>query len=91
MWIIKKFDDPGENYGRYQVGYFEPIGGDHIFRGIGTIYKDDNSGLNYAMTACNYLNGGLGYNERRNIEELVKNTMYQPGPRPTHTSDGYPL
>jgi hypothetical protein len=57
MWIIKKFDDPGINYGRYQVGYFEMIAQDSIFRGIGGLY--DQFELNDAEVRIGRLNGGL--------------------------------
>lgn len=56
MWIIKEFNDPGPDYGWFQVGYFEPIGGDHIFRGIGPKY--DSFSMHRAEERVNFLNGG---------------------------------
>ena len=58
MWIIKKMDEPGKDYGQYRVGYFEPIGGDYIFRSIGEVYPDKPECLERAARFCNYLNGG---------------------------------
>lgn len=91
MWIIKKFNDPGLNYGKYQVGYFEPIAGDHVFRGIGPIYTNDRDGLGAAGQLCSYLNGGLDSSAAGAILRIANNSEYTPRQRPTHTSDGYPL
>jgi phosphomannomutase len=60
MWIIKQFNDPGPDYGMYQVGYNEQFGNEgHIFRGIGSKYQDTPDGILAAMNVCSYLNGGM--------------------------------
>lgn len=56
MWIVKMVDE-GKDYGEYQVGFFEPIGNDQIFRHSGYNF----SGFLPAAQLCNYLNGGNGF------------------------------
>jgi hypothetical protein len=72
MWIIKQFNHPGPDYGKYQVGYFENLAGDSIFRGIGDVYEGNARGLYDAAKNCNYLNGGTNQRDQEDLLETLR-------------------
>ena len=58
MWVIRINNDPGPDYGEHEVGYFMPIGGDHIFKAV-IHFPATRQGFDAARNEIHYLNGGM--------------------------------
>jgi hypothetical protein len=56
MWVFKKCNDAGKDFGQYQVGWIEYFGNDGSFWHVIHTYKDGD----IAARVVNYLNGGTG-------------------------------
>jgi hypothetical protein len=57
MWVINQDNEPGPNYGRYVVGHYMPVGGDHILKVLES-FPGNEIGKGNAMHLVHFLNGG---------------------------------
>jgi hypothetical protein len=71
MWIIIIKNDPGSDYGQFQVGHFMPIGGDHLFMLL-QAFPATREGASDSMALVHYLNGGMSDHQCNTIQRILE-------------------